>query len=370
MKFLEVPYVAFPQQVAKIKAELMQAIEAVLDSGMYVMGEKMRQFEREFATFCGAKYGAGVANGTCSLHLVLRGTGVVPGDEVITVPNSFIASAGAIGVIGAKPVFIDVCADLNMDPEQIELAITPRTKAIMPVHLTGRPAKMDRIMEIAKAHGLIVVEDAAQAVGASYKGRRVGAMGDAGCFSLHPLKNLHAFGDGGMMVTNDEALYDRILMLRNHGLKSRDQCDFWSYNCRLDEMQAAMLQVQLPHLDKWTEQRRQLAFRYNELLKRYVEVPEEGENEYCVYQTYVVQANDRDALLEMLKENGVQANVHYPLPLHRQPAADSLGYREEDFPVTEKLATRILSLPLYPELSHEQQDYIAELFRNFYGKTS
>ena len=370
MTTLQVPYVAFPQQVAKIKTELMQAVEGVLDSGMYVMGEKMREFEREFAAYCGAEYGAGVANGTCSLHLVLRGIGVESGDEVITVPNSFIASAGAIGVIGAKPVFVDVQDDMNIDPEQIELAITPRTKAIMPVHLTGRPAKMDRIMEIAKSNGLIVIEDAAQAVGAKYKGRLVGAIGDAGCFSLHPLKNLHAFGDGGMMITNDKKLYDTILMSRNHGLKNRDECDFWSLNCRLDEMQAAMLQVQLPYLNEWTEQRRQLAFRYNELLKPYVDVPEQGEDEYCVYQTYVVQADNRDALLAALKESGVEANVHYPRPLHMQAAARDLGYREDQFPVTQKLASRILSLPLYPELTHDQQDYIAEQVSKFYEETN
>jgi len=365
---LKVPYVVFPQQVAKLKSELMAAFESVLDSGMYVMGDRMQQFEQEFAAYCDVEYGAGVANGTCALHLVMRGMGVEAGDEVITAANSFIASAGSIGVIGAKPVFVDVRDDLNIDPEKITAAITSKTKAIMPVHLTGRPADMDRIIEIAKAHDLIVIEDAAQAIGARYKGKKVGSLGEAACFSLHPLKNLHAFGDSGMMVTNDQDIYDTMLKSRNHGLKNRNECDFWSFNCRLDEVQAALLLVQLPHLDQWTEERRRLAFRYNELLKPYVSVPEEGEGEYCVYQTYVVQADKRDDLLRFLQDNGVQANVHYPLPLHMQQAARNLNYDENDLPITMKVTKRILSLPLYPELTHEQQDYVVGLFDEFYSQ--
>ena len=368
MEKISVPYVAFPQQVAKIKKELMSAVESVLESGQYVLSEKGTQFEKEFSEYCEVKFSIGVANGTDALHLVLRCLGVAPGDEVITAPNSFIASAGAIGVIGAKPVFVDICPDLNLDPAQLEKAITSKTKAIMPVHLTGRPAKMKQILEIADHYKLSVVEDAAQSVGARLNGKRVGGMSDAACFSLHPLKNFHAFGDGGMVTTNSPEIYEKMIMARNHGLKNREQCDFWSFNSRLDEIQAAMLSVQLPLLDNWTEERRKLAFRYNELLRPYADVPEEGEGEYCVFQTFVVQVPRRDELMAYLNKNGVQALVHYPLPLHLQPAAKNLGYQENDFQVTMEMSKKIMSLPLYPELSEQQQDYVAHLFESFYKK--
>jgi len=367
MKPILVPYVAFKQQVAAIKKELMSAVESVLESGQYVLSEKGKQFEKEFSEYCKAKFSIGVANGTCALHLVLRSLDIGLGDEVITAPNSFIASAGSIGVLGAKPVFVDICQELNLDPDQVEKAITPKTKAIMPIDLTGRPAKMKQILEIADKHKLFVVEDAAQAVGAKIDGKRVGGMGDVACFSLHPLKNFHAFGDGGIVTTNHQEIYEKMIIARNHGLKNREECDFWSYNCRLDEIQAAMLSVQLPLLDKWTEERRKLAFRYNELLRPYAEVPEEGEGEYCVFQTFVVQVPRRDELMAYLNKNGVQALVHYPLPLHLQPAAKNLGYKENDFPVTMAMSKKIISLPLYPELKESQQDYVAHLFAKFFN---
>lgn len=363
-----VPYTALSQQALDIKQELMAAFEAVLDSGQYILGPEVAAFEREFAEYCQAEFGVGIANGTCALHLVLRGLGLKEGDEVITAPNSFIASASSIALAGARPVFADIGPDLNINPNCIEAALTPRAKAIMPVHLTGRPARMVEIMDIAERHNLFVLEDAAQSVGARLKGRRTGSWGHAACFSLHPLKNLHAFGDGGMMTTNDRAIYDQMVKARNHGLRHRDACDFWSFNCRLDEVQAALLRVQLQHLERWTEERRQLAFRYNDLLRAYVEVPDEGPDEYCVYQTYVVQAERRDELQRFLQENGVQALVHYPTPLHLQPSAQSLGYMAQDFPMTMRAASRILSLPLYPELSHSQQDRVVELIADFYEK--
>jgi len=363
-----VPYTIFPLQVEKIKSDLIQSFQEVLESGQYVLGENVKQFEKEFASYCGTNFAVGVANGTDALHLVLRVLGVKDGDEVITTPNSFIASAGGIAVTGAKPVFVDVGADLNLDPEKLEAAITPRTKAIIPVHLTGRPAKMDEILEIAKHHKITVVEDAAQAIGAKYKGKKIGSLGDASCFSLHPLKNLHVFGDGGVLATNDPKIYEMMLQARNHGLVNRTKSDFWSFNSRLDEVQAAMLLVQLPYLDRWTEERRQVAFRYNDLLRPYAEVPDEVEGGYSVYQTYVVQVDRRDELQIYLEKNGVQALVHYRLPLHLQPAAKSLGYTEKDFPKTMELSSRILSLPLYPELKEEQQDYVAELFKKFFRK--
>lgn len=362
-----VPYTAFVLQNAEIKSQLMRAFETVLDSGRYVMGPECAAFEREFAEYCHARQATGMANGTCALHLALRDAGVGAGDEVITVSNSFIASAASVVHAGGRPVFVDVLSDLNMDPTQIENAITPRTKAIVPVHLTGRPARMREILSVARKHNLFVLEDAAQAVGAKLTGRRVGSWGDAACFSLHPLKNLHAFGDGGMMTSNNPDFCERVGKRRNHGLKNREQCDFWGYNCRLDEVQAAVSRVQLRQLDRWTEERRKLAFRYNDLLSPFVEVPVEGPDEYHVYQTYVVQCERRDELRQFLVANGVEALVHYPVPIHLQPAARDLGYTVDDLPMTARVCKRILSLPLYPGLSEGQQELVAELVARFYS---
>ncbi len=363
-----VPYSALAAEAAPIKAELMRAVETVLDSGRYVLGPEVAAFEREFAEYCQTKFAAGVANGTCALHLVLRGLGLSEGDEVITVPNSFVASASSVALAGAKPVFVDICDDGNMDPQKLEDAITDRTRAIVPVHLTGRPAKMNDILEIAQRRNLFVLEDAAQAVGASLDGKRVGSWGHAACFSLHPLKNLHAFGDGGMVTSHDPDLLARLAKSRNHGLANREQCDFWSFNCRLDEMQAAMLRVQLRHLDAWTATRRDLALRYNDLLRPYVEVPDEGPGERCVYQTYVVKVDRRDELKRYLNDNGIEALVHYATPIHMQPAAKELGYSASDFPKTMRHVGRIMSLPLYPTLTHVQQDRVVELVSSFYQK--
>jgi dTDP-4-amino-4,6-dideoxygalactose transaminase len=237
----------------------------------------------------------------------------------------------------------------------------------MPVHLTGRPARMPEILEIAKRRNLFVLEDAAQAVGARLDGRRVGSWGDAACFSLHPLKNLRAFGDGGAVTTRDQGVFDRLLKARNHGLVNREQCEFWSFNSRLDEVQAACLRVQLRVLDEWTEMRRQLAFRYNELLRKYVVVPDEGPGEHCVYQTYVIKSDRRDALKKHLNDHGVEALIHYSTPIHLQPAARDLGYTDKDFPVTMGHVGQIISLPLYPSLTHAQQDRVAELVAGFFS---
>jgi dTDP-4-amino-4,6-dideoxygalactose transaminase len=310
----------------------------------------------------------GVGSGTCALHLVLRALRLRPGDEVITAPNSFIATAAAIIHAGGRPVFADIGPDLNIDPDSVAAAVTPRTRAIIPIHLTGRPALMPDLLEIAERHNLVIVEDAAQAVGARLQGQTVGTWGRAACFSLHPVKNLHAFGDGGMVTTNDRDLLDRLHLLRNHGLRTREQCDFWGFNSRLDEVQAALLRVQLRHLDRWTDERRRLAQRYNRLLAPFVEVPRERPDEFCVYQTYLVQAERRDALRRFLIENGVEALIHYPTPIHLQPAARSLGYGPDDLPEATRAASRILSLPLYPGLSETQQDRVIQLIEEFYRR--
>ena len=365
-----VPYAALGQQAGPIKQELLKTFETVLDRGHYVLGPELATFEREFASYCHSEFAIGVGSGTSALSLVLRWLGLGAGDEVITVPNSFVASASVIAMTGARPVFVDIGTDLNMDPDQVASAVTPRTKAIMPVHLTGRSARMPAILEIANRHGLFVLEDAAQSVGAALHGRRVGSWGAAACFSLHPLKNLHAVGDGGVVTTNNSSLREWLLKARNHGLRTRDECEFWSVNSRLDEVQAALLRVQLRYLDQWTAERRRLALRYHEGLRPYVQVPEEGPGESCVYQTYMVQAEHRDAVVSWLREQGVEVVVHYPVPLHLQPAARALGYSDTDFPVTMRAAGRIMSLPLYPGLTEAQQDRVIEAIATFYRQRS
>ena len=361
-----VPYTDFPAQNAGVRDELRGAFDEVLDSGHYIQGPNVAAFEREFAEFCEAPFATGVANGTCSLHLVLRSMGVGPGDEVITAPNSFFASAAAISLVGAKIVFADVNEDSNIDPDAIEAAITDRTKAIMPVHLTGRPVDMVRIQAIADAHGLGILEDAAQAVGSSFRGQKVGSWGTAASFSLHPLKSLHAFGDAGILTARDERIIQDVALRKNHGLVDRGTCAEWSFNCRLDEVQAALLRVQLRNVDAKIAERRRLAHRYHELLRDYVVVPEEREGEIHTYQTYLIQAGDRDALQAHLRANGVEAIVHYATPLHLQPAAADLGYGPGSFPVTERLSDSILSLPLFPGMTAEQQGRVVTEIASFY----
>lgn len=361
-----VPYTDFPAQNAGVRDELRGAFDEVLDSGHYIQGPNVAAFEREFAEFCEAPFATGVANGTCSLHLVLRSMGVGPCDEVITAPNSFFASAAAISLVGARIVFADVNEDSNIDPDAIEAAITDRTKAIMPVHLTGRPVDMVRIQAIADANGLGILEDAAQAVGSSFRGQKVGSWGTAASFSLHPLKSLHAFGDAGILTARDERIIQDVALRKNHGLIDRGTCAEWSFNCRLDEVQAALLRVQLRNLDAKINERRRLAHRYHELLRDYVVVPEEREGETHTYQTYLIQSGDRDALQAHLRANGVEAIVHYATPLHLQPAAADLGYGPGSFPVTERLSDSILSLPLFPGMTAEQQDRVVTEIASFY----
>lgn len=365
-----IPYTAFNRETSEIKKELVEAFETVLSGGRYILGPEVAAFEQQFAALCGTKWAVSVASGTCALHLVFRALGIREGDEVITAPNSFLASASTIALAGARPVFVDILPDGNLNPALLDRAVTPRTKAILPVHLTGRVARMHEILEFAKRKGLLVIEDASQAVGATLNDKPAGGWGDLGCFSLHPLKNLHAYGDGGIITTNDGGVKDLLIKGRNHGLVNRERCEFWSFNCRLDEMQAALLRVQMRYLQQWTEARRHVAFRYNELLRPYVEVPEEGPGERCVYQTYVIKAERRDALKAYLNEQGVEALIHYATPIHLQPAAESLGYSAQDFPVTMNHVSRILSLPIYPSLSHEEQDRVVQAIGRFYRQAS
>ena len=364
----KIPYVDLAGQHKPLKAELLDAVAKVIDHGKFILGDEVALFEQRFAGLCGVSYAVGVNSGTDALIIALRALGIGPGDEVITPVNSFVASASCIALCGAKPVLVDVREDYNIDPAQVRKAITSKTRAIIPVHLTGRPADMASILEIAQQHKLFVVEDSAQAVFAEYCGKRVGSFGSFGCFSLHPLKTLNACGDGGVLTTNDLELYEQAKLLRNLGLATRDNCAVWSGNSRLDTVQAAMLLVKLKYVDAWTEKRRRNAAFYQQALKgvRGLTVPADREKEKAVYHTFVVQAERRDELKKFLAENGIETSIHYPLPIHLQRAATPLGWRSGSFPIAERQAGKILSLPIYPELEDSDLSYITGRIREFY----
>jgi dTDP-4-amino-4,6-dideoxygalactose transaminase len=364
---MHVPYINLGLQNVPLKEQLIAEFWKVMESGQFIAGEALSAFEKSFAAIAQTKYALGVANGTDALFLSLKAIGVIEGDEVITAPNSFLASASSIALIGAIPVFADVREDFNLDPVKVEKAITPKTKAIIAVHLTGRPAPMNELLEVAKKHNIQLIEDCAQAVRAEYDGKRVGGFGITGCFSLHPLKNIAAAGDGGVITTNDEKIYNYLLKARNHGLKNRDECDFWSYNSRLDNLQAALLNVKLNYLEKWTERRREIANLYYEKFKGLnILAPHDKPNEKAVYHTFIIQTNQRDELKSFLADRGIDTKVHYPIPIHYQEAAKYLGYKKGDFPVTERQSETILSFPVYPELTDEQVNYITDCVVEFY----
>jgi dTDP-4-amino-4,6-dideoxygalactose transaminase len=367
MSQVVVPYVALGLHARRVKPAVMAAIERVIDHGMYIMGPELGAFERRFAEYCGTRYAVGVSDGTAALVLALRAVGVGRGDEVITAPNSFVASASSAALIGATPRFVDVRRDdLNMDAALLEAAITPRTKAIVPVHLTGHPADMEPIVKVADRHGIPVIEDAAQSVGTGYHARRTGSLGQLACFSLHPLKNLHALGDAGVITTSDERLYQWLLKARNHGLKSRDEVEFWSANSRLDTLHAAVLDVMLDHLDDWIAERREIAREYREALADVVGVPDEAPGCFHTYQTFMIVAERRAALLEHLRQRGIDAKIHYPITIPQQEAARSLGHPPQDFPVATWLAERIVSLPIYGEMTEAQRRAVIDGVRSFY----
>ena len=366
---LKVPYVDIPGQHAPLLAELAAAAAGVIERGQFILGPEVGEFERRFAALCGTRFALGVNSGGDALALSLRALGIGPGDEVITAPNSFIASASCVVQVGARPVFVDVREDYNLDPGRLEAAITSKTRAIFPVHLTGRPADMEPLLKVAGRHGLRVIEDAAQAVLAEYRGQRVGSIGALGCFSLHPLKTLNACGDGGVVTTNDEALYQRLALLRNFGLKSRENAEIWGVNSRLDTLQAALLLVKLKRLERWTEQRRSHAAYYQQALAGIpgVRVPSDQPYEKAVYHTFIIQAERRDELKAFLLQEGIGTAIHYPIPIHLQTAAAGLGYGRGSFPEAERQAGRILSLPVYPELTTEQLQCVAGAVRKFYA---
>ncbi len=351
-----IPIFDLKLQYQSIKPEIDAAIARVLGRGWFILGEEVAAFEAEFAAYCGAKYCVGGGSGTEAIHLALRAAGVQPGDEVITVASAGVPGVAAIELAGGRPVFVDVEPDtLNMDPERIAAAIPRRTRAILPVHLYGHPADLDPILEIARQHELAVVEDAAQAHGAQYKGRRVGSIATVGVFSFYPTKNLGAYGDGGAIVTNDTDIAHRARLLRQYGWRQQYQSVMRGTNSRLDELQAAILRVKLRHLEKWTARRRELAQRYTQLLADSgLQLPQPKPYANHVFHLYVVRSAQRDALREHLRQAGIGTSIHYPLPAHLQPAYADLGGRPGDLPVTEQAAREVLSLPLYPELTDEQ----------------
>lgn len=373
---MAIPLVDLKAQYRAIKPELDAAVTRVLENTSFILGTEVQSFERAFAAYCGASQAIGVASGTDALLLTLKAMGIGPGAEVITTPFTFIATAAAITHAGTQPVFVDIHArTCNLNPELIEAAITPRTRAIMPVHLYGQPAQMAPILEIAQRHHLRVIEDACQAVGADYRGRKVGSLGDAGCFSFYPSKNLGAAGDGGMVVTNDVDLAERIRCLRDHGRTGKYAHSVVGYTSRLDAMQAAILGAKLKFLDGWNEARRRHAAYYGALLAECELIGPEGvpwEAEGCraVYHVYGVRLQARhtlrrDALLEHLHALGIGASAHYPLPLHLQPAYASLGIPRGSFPVAEAWADGEVSLPLYPELTTQQVEEVVAAVRSF-----
>ena len=364
----QIPYVNLGAQWQDDRDELLSIIDTVLGSGQYVGGDEVDKFEKNMAELCQVKYAVALNSGTDALSLGLHLNDIGRGDEVITPPNSFIASTAAIVHLGAKPVFVDVLPDQNIDPGKIEAAITEKTKAIMPVHLTGRVCDMDPIMQIANKHGLAVVEDAAQAIGSKYKGKPSGSIGHVGCFSTHPLKNLNACGDGGFLTTNDENIYLKAKALRNHGMADRDRVDSFGYVSRMDNLQAAILNYRLKKLDEIIDRRRQNAQSYLEYIeKEKVFIPREKEYEFNTYHTFVIQVEKRNELKEFLLKQGIEAAIHYPTPIHLQPAAKRLGYKLGDFPITEKQAGMILTLPVNQSLGQSEIERICVAINGYYS---
>jgi dTDP-4-amino-4,6-dideoxygalactose transaminase len=357
-----IPFLDLKAQYAGIKTELDEAVLKVLGSGRYILGEEVAAFEREFAAYCGARHAIAVNTGTSALNLSLLAEGVGPGDEVITVPFTFVATASAICYTGARPVFVDIDpVTFNMDPTKLEAAISPRTKAIVPVHLYGQMADMDPIMEIAGRHGVAVIEDACQAHGAAYRGQRAGSIGISGCFSFYPGKNLGGCGEGGIVVTSDDDRMKAIRMLRDWGQEKRYHHVMKGFNFRMDAIQGAALRVKLRHLERWTEARRRCARTYSSLLagSRQVVVPTEAPGRRHVYHIYALRTADRDGLQRRLQAKGIESGLHYPIPVHLQEAHTDLGYRAGDFPQAESAAAEVLSLPIYPEMADGQVAEVA-----------
>jgi dTDP-4-amino-4,6-dideoxygalactose transaminase len=365
-----IPFVDLKAQYASVKPEVNAAIQGILDSCQFTLGTEVAEFEKEFAAYSQAAHGLGVNTGTSALHLGLLAAGVGPGDEVITTPFTFVASVAAIHYTGAKTVFVDIDPETyTIDPQAIEAAITPRTKAIIPVHLYGQPADMDPIMALAKAHGLVVLEDACQAHGAEYKGRRVGSIGDMGAFSFYPGKNLGAYGEGGMLTTSNDEFARTVRMLRDWGAEKKYHHVLKGYNYRLEGMQGAILRVKLRYLEAWTEARRAAAARYDAMfVNSGVPTPQVRADARHVYHIYAVRTPDRAGWQDALNAKGIQTGIHYPIPVHMLPAYADLGYVEGDFPHAERAAREELSLPMFAELTAGQQEEVVAAVKELQTK--
>ncbi len=366
---MEIPLLDLKAQYAGIKLEIDTAISRVVDNASFILGKEVSVFEEAFAESVGSRAAVGVASGTAALQLALIACGVGAGDEVITTAHTFVATAEAISNVGARPVFVDIDPrTYHLDPNLVEAAITPRTKALVPVHLYGRPANLDPLLEIAGRRNLFVIEDAAQAHGAARNGRRCGSIGRLACFSFYPGKNLGAYGDAGAVTGDDEKLLAHVRKLRDHGRTSKYEHDIVGFGERMDALHAAVLSAKLPHLAAWNNARRSHALLYNKLLRGSdVVTPEAEPDEHHVYHLYVIRVQQRDAMLAHLKANGVGAGIHYPIPLHRQPAYLKLGYGEVVLPHTELAAHEIISLPIYPELSVDQITYVTQMVKAAVG---
>lgn len=368
-----VPFIDLKAQYATIREEISSALQEVLDNSSFAGGPMVEKFEKKFAPFCQSEYAIGTGNGTDAIWMALLGLGVGPGDEVITTPSTFIATAEAISFCGATPVFVDIDEQTyNIDPALIDAAITTKTRAIIPVHLFGQPADMDPIMAVAKGRNLLVIEDACQAHGAEYKGRRAGSIGDAGCFSFYPGKNLGAYGEAGAVVTNNKELAATMRMFRDHGQRKKYYHSIVGWNARMDGFQGAVLAVKLPYLPAWTDARRKNAALYDTLLADVPEVITPYAADYAkhVYHVYAVRTQNRDAVMGELGKQGIACGIHYPVPLHLQEAYKDLGYKEGDFPVAEKCAGEFLSLPMYPELPVESIHYVAEKLKDTFARAN
>ncbi len=364
---MQVAFMDIKKQDSDILKDIEKAIKDVIGSASFILGKEVKSFEEGFAGYCNVRYAVGVANGTEALFLALLALGVGAGDEVITTANTYIATALAISFTGARPVFVDAdSVSYNIDVAKIEKAITKRTKAILPVHLYGQPADMDAIVKIAKKYGLNILEDASQAHGAEYKGKKVGGFSDIAAFSLYPGKNLGAYGDAGILVTNNEQIYEKLLLLRDYGRKSKYEHIIKGYNSRLDTIQAAILSVKLTKLDNWNQARIENAGIYNELFAKLcpkVITPQEAPYVKHVYHQYVIRVPKRDSAVEEMKKRGVSLLIHYPIPLHLQEAYKDSGYKKGDFPVSEKLSEEVISLPIYPGLRKQEIEYVAQQFK-------
>lgn len=368
---MKVPMLDLTEQYQTLKEEIGIALEDVMTKAHFILGSNVKKLEKDIADYSNAKYGVGVANGSDALHLSLLACGIEAGDEVITTPFTFFATAGAISRIGAVPVFVDIDSKtFNIDPNQIEEKITEKTKAIIPVHLYGQMAEMGPIAELARKYRLAIIEDAAQAIGAKYKDKHVGELGTTATISFFPTKNLGAYGDAGMVITSDEGIAEKLRVLRVHGSKPKYYHHKLGYNSRLDELQAAILNVKFRYLDHWNELRREKALIYTQLIQEQlgdqVITPYEEEYNYHIYHQYTIRVSNRDQLQIYLKEHGIETMVYYPLPLHLQPVFANLGYREGDFPKAEKASKEALSLPMFPELKQEQQEYVVNKIVEFF----